>query len=375
MIFGKIKRKLKMSNQESFHFANKASVDKLITALENVMEQDENAANQKTNNNAIDKNLTHKVILLLTKISGLDDLIRNYLDELSIDTRNNIDMPRPLNSFLDQSQDFMLNHILTFMACIFSEISYGLYKKSPAGNAYANELKEILPKVNEYYEAFLASPKQTLENKNRVRYNVGFLQFHETQKLRDETIELYNKCQKIVQDAQEIIPKKISEVLKENSEALSNNFNRLLEKKVKEENRTFKFLFGMGAITLAVPFFMWYLFPTVIPGNVSPPYDYFVWVFQLISAGAIEGLLIYFYRIVLHDYNKIKTEIIQLEIREALSNFLPSYVAYVSSNDKNPVLEHFSNFIFKPLVSNAADIPKITDGFDAIVNLVNKLKN
>lgn len=90
---------------------------------------------------------------------------------------------------------------------------------------------------------------------------------------------------------------------------------------------------------------------------------------------AIEIILIYFFRVVLSNYNSIKAQILQIELRRSLCQFIQSYADYAKEiNDKSAgTLERFEQIIFSGIVS---DPDKVTtyDGIESLANMVKALK-
>lgn len=90
---------------------------------------------------------------------------------------------------------------------------------------------------------------------------------------------------------------------------------------------------------------------------------------------AIEIIMIYFFRVVLSNYNSIKAQILQIELRRSLCQFIQSYADYAKEiNDKSAgTLERFEQIIFSGIVS---DPDKVTtyDGIESLANMVKALK-
>lgn len=94
---------------------------------------------------------------------------------------------------------------------------------------------------------------------------------------------------------------------------------------------------------------------------------------------SLELILIYFFRIILGEYNSIKTQIMQLELRVSLCRFIESYADYVrkineSNSDKN-ILEKFESVIFSNILSDSKDMPSTFDGIEQLGNLIKTLKD
>lgn len=78
----------------------------------------------------------------------------------------------------------------------------------------------------------------------------------------------------------------------------------------------------------------------------------------LIPMVLVETLCIYFFRIVLHKYNSLVDQIVQLETKQAIVQFIESYVDY--KRDKNLTKEElvkFEEIVFSKISPNLKDIP------------------
>lgn len=97
---------------------------------------------------------------------------------------------------------------------------------------------------------------------------------------------------------------------------------------------------------------------------------------QMLPIFALEFVLIYFFRVVLNRYNAIQTQIMQLELRQSLCQFIQSYAKYSKEIKKNNgiSLEKFENLIFSNILSNDNNMPGTFDGIDTITKFVKDIK-
>ncbi|MFS6938662.1 hypothetical protein [Neisseria animaloris] len=150
---------------------------------------------------------------------------------------------------------------------------------------------------------------------------------------------------------------------------LSQGFENLLKKKEKAKSLTFWGLFVL-LITALVP--VGYSFGKFI---FDPNYV-FSWEKMLPVIG-LEFVLIYFFRVVLTHYHSIQTQIMQLELRQSLCQFIQSYADYakeIKASDKD-ALEKFENLIFSSILSNPDKVPGTFDGIDGLTSLLKELKS
>ncbi|WP_253247039.1 hypothetical protein [Neisseria dumasiana] len=101
---------------------------------------------------------------------------------------------------------------------------------------------------------------------------------------------------------------------------------------------------------------------------------------KMLPVIGLEFVLIYFFRVVLTHYHSIQTQIMQLELRQSLCQFIQRYVEYaqpiktsIKNKDKNP-LEKFENLIFSSILSNPDKVPGTFDGIDGLTSLLKEIK-
>jgi len=84
----------------------------------------------------------------------------------------------------------------------------------------------------------------------------------------------------------------------------------------------------------------------------------------------IESIFLYFFRIVLHKYNSLVDQIVQLETKQAIIQFIESYVDY--QKDKNlsqDDLSKFEDIIFSKISPNLKDVPDLPNVITLIESL------
>lgn len=83
-------------------------------------------------------------------------------------------------------------------------------------------------------------------------------------------------------------------------------------------------------------------------------------------------ILLYFFRISLRSSESIKSQLLQLELREALCQFVQGYADYAGPiQDKHPtMLGKFESIVFSSIVGTEDKIPSTFDGMDQIANLI-----
>lgn len=100
-----------------------------------------------------------------------------------------------------------------------------------------------------------------------------------------------------------------------------------------------------------------------------------IW-YMLIPSISLILFLFYFYRINLQEAHSIKSQMMQLELRMALCQFIHNYAddseTLHKKNEKG--FEKFENIIFSPLVSSDDKIPTTFDGMEQLAKLVSEFR-
>jgi hypothetical protein len=154
---------------------------------------------------------------------------------------------------------------------------------------------------------------------------------------------------------------------------LVDGFRRLSEQKIKEKKFAFACLLGLGACVLA---------PIIGEGvfifrNLENLDKYkSAALFVIPPLVALELLLVYFFRVVLIHFKSIKAQLLQIELRTALCQFIQSYSTYAAQikEKSSSALDKFESLIFSGLISNEENLPSTFDGTDQLAKLIGGLR-
>ena len=154
---------------------------------------------------------------------------------------------------------------------------------------------------------------------------------------------------------------------------LVDGFRRLSEKKALEKRFAYRCLLAIGALVLA---------PIIAEGafiifNIETLDKYKAsLLFAVPPAVALELILIYFFRVVLVHFRSIKAQLLQIELRTALCQFIQSYSSYAAQiKEKNSsALEKFESLIFSGLISSEENLPSTFDGTDQLAKIISGLR-
>ncbi len=155
---------------------------------------------------------------------------------------------------------------------------------------------------------------------------------------------------------------------------LYQGFSSLVEKKKNESRWLLGSLIVMGFLILApVSLKVFYPdFPRIDQEGLSG-LDGFIGSASLIS---IEIILIYFFRVILLNHRSVKTQIMQIELRQTLCQFIQSYADYSAKiKEQDAVaLEKFENLVFSGLLSDPEKLPSTFDGLKQIGDFIKTMK-
>lgn len=155
---------------------------------------------------------------------------------------------------------------------------------------------------------------------------------------------------------------------------LHEGFNNLHKTKSKEKNYSLTGMFILCIIMFAIlACELWYG-QTRSEADTANITNLILIVMPLV---AIEILLIYLFRVVLANYQSIKKQLLQIELRMTLCQFIQSYTDYANkmkAADKAS-LEKFENLIFSGIVMDDQQLPSTFDGIEQISKMVSALKN
>lgn len=214
----------------------------------------------------------------------------------------------------------------------------------------------------------------------------AFLKYEELSKDVEDrnsrfNIEQQEKIDSFVQllSSKENTVNRLASQLKEQEKAfnfvgLNQGFSNILSKKETSKKITFGTLFFLSVILAFIPL-------AYILGRLFNVFDLqealssIGWE-QMLPVAGLEFILIYIFRVVLSHYSSLETQIMQLELRQSLCQFIQSYVDYAKNikKDDKEVLDKFENLIFSSILSNSDKVPSTFDGVEQLTNLFEKIK-
>lgn len=189
-------------------------------------------------------------------------------------------------------------------------------------------------------------------------------------KLREDWDADLNRRQTLLEGLASNIKKTASEY---NFVGLVKGFQTLRSQKKEELQTAFTALWMIGAIMLIAPIaqVIFVLLNLEIIDNHKAALAY-----SLPTILTIEIILLYFFRVVLSQFKSVKAQLLQIDLRVSLCQFVESYAEYVATIREQDAhaLEKFESLIFSGLVAVETGIPSTFDGVDQLVSLVKSLR-
>ena len=90
----------------------------------------------------------------------------------------------------------------------------------------------------------------------------------------------------------------------------------------------------------------------------------------------LEIILIYFFRVVLAQFRSVTSQLLQIELRISLCQFIQNYADYstkIKSKDAS-ALEKFENLIFSGIALNNEALPSTLDGAEQLAKLIKSIR-
>lgn len=154
---------------------------------------------------------------------------------------------------------------------------------------------------------------------------------------------------------------------------LVNGFENLASVKKGERFRSFVALVMLGAV-MVIPVLVQLWFTATNIETIDSHRN--TLVYSLPSLIALEVILFYFFRVVLSNFRNVTTQLLQINLRISLCQFIQSYSEYSTRIKKQDAgaLEKFESLIFSGITSDSGSLPSTFDGIEQIAKLVNSIR-
>ncbi|MCG8995588.1 hypothetical protein LH435_13650 [Laribacter hongkongensis] len=151
---------------------------------------------------------------------------------------------------------------------------------------------------------------------------------------------------------------------------LSSGFERIWRKKKDENNVIIAILFIMAIAMAIIPIYLY-----SISDNQDADISIINHIIHITPLFTVEIILLYFFRVLLHQLNNVKAVLLQVEQRLNICQFFSSYVDYAEQHkaDKER-FEKFESLIFSGLLMDQSQLPSTFDGLDNLSKLIGSMK-
>lgn len=147
-------------------------------------------------------------------------------------------------------------------------------------------------------------------------------------------------------------------------------FDGLAKEKIKEKTSISCWLRRLGTLSVISVigefFYIKYLAPPVVVDNIT------VLATHTLPFIAFVALLIYYFRVLLFNYRAVNSQLMQIELRKALCQFVQSYAEYAKEiRKKTPeVLDRFDKIVFSEIMADEGNLPSLHDGVEQITKQI-----
>lgn len=161
---------------------------------------------------------------------------------------------------------------------------------------------------------------------------------------------------------------------KHNFVGLVQGFEKLKEVKEKDKEGSFWAAVSLAFLML-LPLSAHLGFVLKNIGTIEQHYS--MLLFSLPATLGIELILLYYFRVVLQNFRSIQTQLLQIDLRVSLCQFIQSYAEYSSKikKDDASALERFEALIFSGLVGEGKDLPTTFDGLEQVAGLIKAVRD
>lgn len=158
---------------------------------------------------------------------------------------------------------------------------------------------------------------------------------------------------------------------------LSSAFQDLASRKSKEQSKHLALLVGVATL-LVIPPLLQFWYDDVRILHISSGTLASLNFGKLVPLLILDGLLLYFFRIILKNYYSAKAQVLQLELRYSICAFVEGYADFVKTKalfkDGESALSKFESLIFSGIAADETKIPSTFDGLDQISDFIAKIK-
>lgn len=354
---------------------NKKIISKLNETLENISLKEQKLE-------PIFRDLTYLISNVLNNTEFYDAHCQsniNWIGESAINEANKFNTDYSQNKLNNQNDEGIKNLYVTFYRFL-SEANF-----SVEGNLTL-ELRGIIKNLDSFFHLFEDHQKQQLTYTrffmvaDIAKNLIGHPHISEIKSFNEK----YNNIEKIKSgwdaeiNAKEIAVNTIKDKLEKykiafNFVGLYQGFNDLASKKNAELNWALGFLIILAILSItpvAIEVYL-FLFKSV---EIIKYKD--LLLYAIFPTLTLQLILIYFFKVALVNYKSIKAQLLQIDLRKTLCQFIQNYTDYAKEMKTSDAssLEKFENLIFSGLITNEENLPSTFDGLEQIGKIAQSIK-
>lgn len=150
---------------------------------------------------------------------------------------------------------------------------------------------------------------------------------------------------------------------------LHKGFGELKKRKEKEKERG-AVLMGTLVVLMLLPFIIKFVVLVAVDDVIAMGVDSYVLLV------GFELLLMYFFRIILHNFKSVQAQLLQIDLRMTLCQFIQSYTKYAKEikDQDADLLVRFEQVVFSGIVNSDDSIPSSFDGLDQLSKIISNFK-
>lgn len=328
---------------------NKANIDRLCKLDELNLTYNSWSSNDR----AINENLLASYNIILLRIIhgekiekfGFDSIIESLYLILYAD-------------FYEASLIITEFHDKKFFEDIISQFNYYIEQLSPESLKRLNCLWFEIPKnvftvhLNQHLD------ENVLEVVKNLKDHDGFM---------EQNLIASNSLKQDIEEIKKSLKDQKSEY---NFIGLSSGFKDLKKQKAKElcTQNWIHYLLMLSVIAIIVIKFIW-----SINYLENSNFDNTTLIVTTISAILVVFIILYFFRITLINIKSVKSQILQIDLRLTLCQFIHNYetdTTKLRSKDMKESFDRFESVIFAPIVATEDQMPATFDGLEQLTGII-----
>lgn len=148
-------------------------------------------------------------------------------------------------------------------------------------------------------------------------------------------------------------------------------FSKLGKMKTKELKWARNTMLALGVV-MPIPLIIESIYLAL---KIAPIND-LSYLIKVIPIFSITLILVYYFRVALNNYNSVRAQVMQIELRKSLCRFIQSYSDYAKElkSENKDILSKFEDVIFSNIMTSEDKTPSTFDGVEQLAGLISAFK-